>query len=390
MAFKQPIKLSPEQSKAVIPSRHISLRASAGTGKTQVLSSRVFRLLLDNRARPDSILCLTFTKAGASEMANRINRDLARWVQMDEVELAAHLSAIGASITPDNLLYARQLFARVLDAPNGGIQVQTIHSFCQSLLGSFPMEAGIMPGFKAMEDNEAVDLASKTLSHLLDMAKANGDGATLSAMEKMVQKIADKDNILRFLMKAAGNESLKKLDRDTLAGKIMAFNFGRADFALSDLEGEFKDDNLPMDLLNALDSALLAWGAPTAKNMQANLSTWRGFSPKERMDNLDILGQAFLTQKGEISRLNNISKNTPNYENIATDLQTALNDWQGKIGFFHILQDYCEIMGLAADFARDFSEAKSQRGLMDFDDLISQTAALLNQDYMADWVRYKI
>lgn len=170
----------------------------------------------------------------------------------------------------------------------------------------------------------------------------------------------------------------------------MAFNFGRADFALSDLEGEFKDDNLPMDLLNALDSALLAWGAPTAKNMQANLSTWRGFSPKERMDNLDILGQAFLTQKGEISRLNNISKNTPNYENIATDLQTALNDWQGKIGFFHILKDYCEIMGLAADFARDFSEAKSQRGLMDFDDLISQTAALLNQDYMADWVRYKM
>ena len=89
--------LKDRQIDAVEPESHIWLSASAGTGKTQVLTARVFRLLLTERVDPEHILCLTFTKAGAAEMAERINRQLAAWVRMDDTGLASDLAAIGAS-----------------------------------------------------------------------------------------------------------------------------------------------------------------------------------------------------------------------------------------------------------------------------------------------------
>lgn len=137
--------LQGDQALAVSPADQVWLSASAGTGKTQVLTARVFRLLLEPGVNPDAILCLTFTKAGASEMANRINAQLAAWVRMSDTALGADLLSIGAAVDSETLTRARRLFARVLDAPQGGLRIQTIHSFCQSLLASFPEEAGLAP-----------------------------------------------------------------------------------------------------------------------------------------------------------------------------------------------------------------------------------------------------
>jgi ATP-dependent helicase/nuclease subunit A len=142
------------QRSAVVPHDNIWLSASAGTGKTQVLTARVIRLLLENDVEPENLLCITFTKAGASEMADRINQLLASWVQLDDNILFHDLEAIGAEAGPEARKKARQLFAKVLDAPGGGLQILTIHSFCQSLLGSFPEEAGLVPGFKPVEGRE--------------------------------------------------------------------------------------------------------------------------------------------------------------------------------------------------------------------------------------------
>ena len=90
--------LQGDQALAVSPADQVWLSASAGTGKTQVLTARVFRLLLEPGVNPDAILCLTFTKAGASEMANRINAQLAAWVRMSDTALGADLLSIGASV----------------------------------------------------------------------------------------------------------------------------------------------------------------------------------------------------------------------------------------------------------------------------------------------------
>ena len=106
-------RLKGAQAAASDPEAHVWLSASAGTGKTQVLAARVFRLLLRG-VDPSAILCLTFTKAGAAEMAQRINTRLAAWVRMAPPQLAADLDALGERATPDLQERARTLFEREL------------------------------------------------------------------------------------------------------------------------------------------------------------------------------------------------------------------------------------------------------------------------------------
>lgn len=114
--------LQGNQARAAAPDAHVWLSASAGTGKTHVLTARVFRLLLQG-VRPENILCLTFTKAGAAEMADRIHDRLAAWVQMDDKRLFADLEALGEESGPDARDFARRLFAEVLESTGGGLRI---------------------------------------------------------------------------------------------------------------------------------------------------------------------------------------------------------------------------------------------------------------------------
>ena len=126
--------LKDNQLGAANPRDNVWLSASAGTGKTQVLSARVLRLLLTPGVDPSHILCLTFTKAGAAEMATRINSVLARWVRLDDVTLMQELGYLGADKSTASRDHARTLFASVLDCPGGGLRIDTIHAFSQWLL----------------------------------------------------------------------------------------------------------------------------------------------------------------------------------------------------------------------------------------------------------------
>ena len=124
-------QLDGAQAEASDPLVHAALSASAGTGKTHVLTSRVLRLLLRG-APPSSILCLTFTKAGAAEMANRLGERLAHWVRLPAEALKKDLFALGEDNSQLAVERARRLFAEVLDAPRDGLRIQTIHSFAQT------------------------------------------------------------------------------------------------------------------------------------------------------------------------------------------------------------------------------------------------------------------
>src|SRR3954454_24093127 len=163
--FKTFPPLMDEQALAADPSAHASLSASAGTGKTQVLTARVLLLLLQG-ARPESILCLTFTKAAAAEMANRIGARLAAWVRIPDPVLKKELFALGEPNDPPTRERARQLFARVLDCP-GGLKIQTFRSFAQGLLAAFPAEAGIVPGSQPIEGRAEQELVRRTLADLM-------------------------------------------------------------------------------------------------------------------------------------------------------------------------------------------------------------------------------
>src|ERR1700754_2781439 len=139
------------QAEASDPRRLVWLSASAGTGKTHVLTARVIRLLLAGND-PAAILCLTFTKAGAAERADRIHARLANWVRMKPAELRKELFALGERNDDAAIAEARTLFARVLEATGGVLRIQTIHAFCQTLLAGFPSEAGLIRGFRPVEE----------------------------------------------------------------------------------------------------------------------------------------------------------------------------------------------------------------------------------------------
>jgi ATP-dependent helicase/nuclease subunit A len=159
------------QRRAADAQASVWVDASAGTGKTTVLTNRVLSLLL-NGTPPARILCLTFTKAAAAEMANRIAAQLQKWAAMPDDELHASLLALtNAQPSEDRRRVARRLFARVLDTP-GGMKIQTIHAFCQSLLKRFPLEAGIAPHFDVLDERSAAELLIEAREQVLNRARS--------------------------------------------------------------------------------------------------------------------------------------------------------------------------------------------------------------------------
>ena len=157
------------QVRAARPDASSWVAANAGSGKTRVLTDRVARLLLAG-TEPQRILCLTYTKAAAAEMQNRLFRTLGAWAMLDDAELRAALRTLGEpgdSIPPARLERARTLFARALETP-GGLRIQTIHAFCESLLRRFPLEARVAPQFAVLDDRQAKALREQVLDQLVD------------------------------------------------------------------------------------------------------------------------------------------------------------------------------------------------------------------------------
>ena len=143
---------SARQLAAARPEISTWLSANAGSGKTKVLTDRVARLLL-NGVLPEHILCLTYTKAAASEMQNRLFERLGAWSMRADAALRDELQQLGLETELDAAMLrkARTLFARAIEAP-GGLKIQTIHSFCAALLRRFPLEAGVSPQFHEMDE----------------------------------------------------------------------------------------------------------------------------------------------------------------------------------------------------------------------------------------------
>ena len=165
------------QVQAARPNASTWLSANAGSGKTRVLTDRVARLLLAG-VDPQNILCLTYTKAAASEMQNRLFRRLGEWAMLEDGALHGQLDLLGVegAITPERMRHARTLFARAIEAP-GGLKIQTIHSFCASLLRRFPLEAGVSPQFSEMETRAARLLCAEIVEQMAEGEDAPLDDA---------------------------------------------------------------------------------------------------------------------------------------------------------------------------------------------------------------------
>src|SRR2546421_3567419 len=198
-----------ESARAGDPGVSVWVSAHAGTGKTYTLANRVTRLLLDG-APPSRILCLTYTKAAAAEMAGRLFAQLGEWAMLDDATLAAKIEGIGAICrSGDDLRRARRLFALALETP-GGLKIQTIHSFCQYLLARFPLEAGVSPAFEVLDEATSRELIAAARADVFERA-AEGE-------EKLAEAVAclatqSDDGRLRNLFDLALGGDRRKFER---------------------------------------------------------------------------------------------------------------------------------------------------------------------------------
>ncbi|WP_184005475.1 double-strand break repair helicase AddA [Stakelama sediminis] len=371
------------------PARHVWLSASAGTGKTQVLTARVFRLLLHG-VDPGAILCLTFTKAGAAEMASRISARLASWVRADDRALFQDLEALGEEGGPEQRAHARTLFARVLDAPGGGIRIQTIHSFCQTLLSAFPVEAGLTPGFRPLEAREEAAMARDALAAMLEEEDRNSGTRLADAVGALSLRMGEGQAEAFLLACAHAPDTMA-----ALPSGIQPYLRRALDLPSGDIEAELAQacDDAAFDIaaLRAIALANRTWNSATGNKHADLVENWLAADAGARAAMLDALVGVFHTAKGEPRKYSaKLVDAEPAYEDMAVRLGARCAELIGmraRAAYADLLAQGVEAGRAYADI---YARAKRRAGAVDFDDLIRMTLALLRQPGMGDWVRYKL
>ena len=387
--FRPLPELEDAQQRAADPDVHASLSASAGTGKTQVLTARVLRLLLRG-ARPESILCLTFTKAAAAEMANRIGARLVSWVRLKDKDLKKDLFALGEANDPLALERARTLFARVLDCP-GGLKIQTIHSFAQSLLAAFPAEAGIVPGFQPIEGRAEQELVRRTLATLVADAEAQGDAALIRDVQTLSRRLGEMGAIEYLQTCARRADAFAELGpREWLEPAIRDLMDLPEGSAEDYIAANCGDDGFDCDLLQAVAAANRKWGAQTGLGHAEVIEDWLALTPIERAAALPQLRKVVLTDKDTIRLSAGQVKADPEYETHAGRLANLVGELLAIQNGARLAADMAAGLRAGQAFAAAYTHAKRASGVADFNDLIEWTRELLKTPGMGDWVRYKL
>ncbi|WOF44087.1 UvrD-helicase domain-containing protein [Sphingopyxis indica] len=413
--FKRLDDLDPRQGAAADPESHVWLGASAGTGKTQVLSARVLRLMLDG-VSPDAILCITFTKAGAAEMAHRIHERLAAWVRMDDGDLRLDLRALGLDWDRPGLIErARSLFATVIDSPGGAIRVQTIHAFCQTLLASFPLEAKLLPGFRAIEEDEARALQRQVLNELLESPSPSGEGfgvgprslaqgrgapppapplgeeSDLRDAAAMLSRRLGPDAALSFLSSCApifGGPAAALPPRAHDLREAFGLPTGDPDAWLVE---EVAAGAIAADDIRAVAASGANWGTRTGLACNDVMIGWLIADAPARAAMLDELLGCFLTGKGELrADFAGEKGKMRDCLDAAVRIVEAAQRLRTTAAAMRVADDLAAAWHLGSRFAEAYALAKRKAGLADFDDLITLAGSLLRVSHFGEWVRFKL
>ncbi len=383
--------LKDNQALAVDPRYSVWLGASAGTGKTQVLSARVLRLLLEPGVRPEHILCLTFTKAGAAEMATRVNEVLANWVRMEDDRLVADLRAIGADFDPETRARARTLFAAVLDCPGGGLRIDTIHAFSQWLLAAFPEEAGLVPGTRPMEDRDRDLLAERVLRELL-VEWEQSDPAAEAALEELSLRHGP-DGARAWLMRCAAAREVwfgPGAWQPPMEPRVKRLLGLDAETTRETLASECADGSAVCHSVRGIQEAYLEWGTANATKVHGPISEWMAASPLERLADIQSLYTAIFNKEGLPKWAGNVEKKVPDILAIAEAAQADLSALRDLATSLDLVDYITPALDVGRKFALAWDDAKAREGLVDFDDLIARAAQLLGRSDMSAWIRYKL
>ena len=376
---------SRNQIAAADPALNTWLTANAGSGKTRVLTDRVARLLLGG-ADPLGVLCLTYTKAAAAEMQNRLFKTLGAWAMAPDDKLRASLAELGedADLSPARLRRARQLFAKAIETP-GGIRIQTIHSFCAALLRRFPLEAGVSPAFTEIDDRSARLLRDDILeamalgpeAGLLDGFLAWATGDLVKLLETIVSSRGD---FAAAPQGAALRQALgvpDGLDEDAVLARAF--------------------DGTEVDLIAGL-LPHLARGGMTDQRNHAKLSDLLPFRPSEAslalLDSMLVGGSGseddpFRPKKLNIPTKALLPDNDPLRLALA-DLRDRLIAAKPDRLALALARKTEALHRFAHAFLSRYHAAKTRRGWLDFDDLITLATGLLTDPSLSAWVLYRL
>src|SRR5665213_2088660 len=381
------------QARASDPGSSAFVSANAGSGKTHVLVQRVIRLLLSN-VPPEKILCITFTKAAAANMAERVFSTLGHWVTLDDDALDDAIRDVGLANPGAKLrMRARELVACALETP-GGLKVQTIHALCTRLLQQFPFEANVPARFAVIDERDQNEMMERANLKVLLEASRDPDSATGRALQIAMANAADvtfKDVVREACMSrdhfmawtdAAGSA-------DAAAAQMSAALGVDPTERLEDVEHEIVDGpNLPRSLWEQV-AAILAAGSKTDQDQAGRLRDALVFSGSEQVDKyLDV----FLTE-GSTPRKSVVTKKfcdaRPQIAQLfdaETVRLTPLIERRRAV----TIRDRTEaLLHIATSAAANYRREKQERGLLDYHDLIDKTLAMLNR-VSSGWVHYKL
>ena len=385
------------QQSAADPAASVWVSASAGTGKTKVLTDRVLRLLLSG-AEPGRILCLTFTRAAAAEMAIRITGTLGEWTAAgDEILDMALRELLGRAPKDAEYQRARMLFAHVLDTP-GGVKILTIHAFCQSLLRRFPLEAGIAPHFAVADDRTARELLNEAQNRLLRHARQGADEDLAAALAAITTQIGE-DSFASVM--AELSSARDKLESGP-GGMADSTKMVTAIARMLGVEQDENDANLVRSacaegafervaLVEA--AAVLAEGSDTDVTRSDLIAGWLAGDESDRRRSFNAYCQIFLTREGNSRK----SLATKPVRAAAPDAAMSLTKEQARLLALEerrkavaVLHNSAALIRFGARMLDYYRQEKSTRAVLDYGDQIMKTRKLLAAEDIAPWVLYKL
>ncbi len=369
--------------------------ANAGSGKTKVLVDRLLRLLLEG-VEPRSILCLTYTKAAAAEMQNRLYHEAKQWLLLDEAELSKTLDSL-FGYTPDKetVAKARQLFFALLDEPEA-LNIQTIHSFCQEILNIFPFEAQVPLSYRVIDSNDTHAYLEQAWRELL--LREHDDKVILQVLKTLAKHF--KDGSLKEALRQVIAEpvKLKQLVEHHSSLNALTSIYDALGCAKTDSEHGYYEavcrDQHWLETLRRYQSAL---EAGTAKNKATakDIATWLAFSEDERVKQFDRILGIFFTKSGSPAALSRMTtkgmcEQYPEVEAWANQLREKLIAMRDQANALRCAEvtEALAIAGYA--WLQGYEAIKRQHYALDYDDLIQATVELFAHAEFQQWVLYRL
>ncbi|WP_112662072.1 double-strand break repair helicase AddA [Microvirga flavescens] len=383
-----PAHTKESQRKAADPRASAWVSANAGAGKTKVLTDRVVRLLLAG-SPPGRILCLTFTKAAAANMAIRVFERLGRWVTLDEEALVAELTELeGERPSAAHLRLARTLFARAVETP-GGLKIDTIHAFCERLLHLAPFEANVPARFTVLDESQSDELLADETDKVLARAMSD-EGSALNRALSIVTVEATGDGLAAVLSAALRCKDFLH-HSDGLEAGFARLRRELGLFANEDaasIDRAILEDGLPPQDWSAIAQELLAGKATDQERASALIAAATAATAQDRLANYLAI---FLTKDGSLRAANRFVT-----QSVSPVLKQRLLDEMGRIASLldrkkaaQAVERTVALFTLAAEIGRNVERAKARLGALDFQDLIDKTLDVLSRDD-SGWILYKL